>query len=274
MLHKTLLTYVFFILSIIFVNFMLVLRIPNVLGYATDIKVDELLFYTNELREKNGLNVLALNDSLSKAAAAKAVDMFKNDYWAHTSPSGKEPWDFIIGAGYDYIYAGENLAVDFSKSKDVVIAWDNSPSHRDNLLSHKYSEIGFAVVNGELQGRKTTLVVQMFGNKRSETKLATLPASTNNNRFSDVKPDIVIDDTLLQVDAISSGAVLSSSTVMNASKYISLILGLFISILISADWLYTKKSGNIRISGHTVFHVLLLLFAVFCIWYTSIGLVL
>ena len=278
MFHKTLLTYVFFIISILFINFVLVLKIPGVLGYATDIKINDLLLYTNELREKNGLNDLTLNDALSKAAQAKANDMFKNDYWAHTSPSGKEPWDFIIGVGYDYIYAGENLAVDFSKSNDVVVAWDNSPSHRDNLLSPKYREIGFAVLDGELQGRKTTLVVQMFGNKRSTTQLATLPPATNGSRDIDKVPDAdsvaTITTETATVLAPVLGTVLSSSTVMNASRYIALILGLFISIFMSIDWFYVKKDGAFRISGHTFFHILILLLTVFCIWYTNIGLVL
>ena len=91
MLHKTLVTYVFFILSILFINFILVLKVPDILGYATDVKVSDLLFYTNSLREKKGLDNLSLNETLSKAAKAKANDMFKDDYWAHTSPSGKEP---------------------------------------------------------------------------------------------------------------------------------------------------------------------------------------
>ena len=61
---------------------------------------------------------------------------------------------FIEQEGYQYIYAGENLAVDFSESSEVIEAWFDSPSHRENLLSHNYSEIGFAVINGELKGRK------------------------------------------------------------------------------------------------------------------------
>ena len=279
MFHKTLVTYVFFILSIIFINFVLVLKVPDILGYATDVKVNDLLFYTNDLREKKGLADLTLNETLSKAANAKANDMFKEDYWAHTSPSGKEPWDFIIGTGYDYIYAGENLAVDFSKSKDVVVAWNNSPSHRDNLLSPKYNEIGFAVVNGELQGRKTTLVVQMFGYQRGKAQLATTPPATSKTRdvkSANTQAAVPIPEVKEVPEAIPAviGSVLSSATVMSASKYIALALGLFISIFMSIDWLYVKRTGIIKISGHTFFHILLLLFAVAGIWYTNIGLVL
>src|SRR3989344_1420150 len=270
MLHKTLVTYVFFILSILFINFILVLKVPDILGYATDVKVSDLLFYTNSLREKKGLDNLSLNETLSKAAKAKANDMFKDDYWAHTSPSGKEPWDFITGAGYDYIYAGENLAVDFSKSEDVVDAWNDSPSHRDNLLSAKYNEIGFAVLDGELQGRKTTLIVQMFGYEREQNRLANLPSAVKVEKSLPIE----IPAPIVEIPAPVSGSVLSTTTVMNASRYIALILGIFLTAFISIDWFYVKRTGIITISGNTFFHVLLLLLAILGIWYTNIGLVL
>lgn len=47
----------------------------------------------------------------------------------------------------------------------VVKAWMNSPTHRENLLSSRYQDIGIAVIDGSLGGRETTLVVQMFGTK-------------------------------------------------------------------------------------------------------------
>jgi uncharacterized protein YkwD len=72
------------------------------------------------------------------------------------SPDGTEPWDFILGEKYDYIYAGENLAKNFSTFDDVVEAWYNSPSHKENLLNKNYTEMGFAIVNGELNGYETT----------------------------------------------------------------------------------------------------------------------
>jgi uncharacterized protein YkwD len=138
---------------------------PDVLGYATNIQVQELLADTNAKRALSGLAPLTLNQQLSVAAANKASDMFTKDYWAHVAPDGKTPWDFIVGVGYRYTVAGENLAKNFQDSNGVVEAWMASPSHRDNLLKPNYKEVGFAVVNGKLQGEETTLVVQMFGTK-------------------------------------------------------------------------------------------------------------
>jgi hypothetical protein len=138
-------------------------HLGNILGYASDISVSEVIRLTNQERAKSGLTQLQINSELSNAAAGKARDMFEKQYWSHTSPSGTEPWDFITGAGYSYRVAGENLARDFSNTSSMVQAWMTSPTHRDNIMHPRYQEIGIAVVNGSLDGVETTLVVQMFG---------------------------------------------------------------------------------------------------------------
>src|SRR5450830_1198614 len=111
---------------------------PSVLGYATDINVQQLLAGTNAKRQEAGLGPLTFNSTLSVAAANKAADMFAKNYWAHNSPTGSTPWDFITGAGYHYTVAGENLAKNFSNSQGVVDAWMASPSHRANVLKAGY----------------------------------------------------------------------------------------------------------------------------------------
>jgi hypothetical protein len=136
---------------------------PEILGVSYAITQQELLDATNQARAAQGLAPLALNESLVQAANGKAHHMIANNYWAHFAPDGTSPWTFIRGSGYTYVFAGENLAKGFTTSGPIVDAWLNSPSHRENLLSEKYKEIGFAVVEGNLEGEETVLVVQMFG---------------------------------------------------------------------------------------------------------------
>src|SRR3989338_2025054 len=116
---------------------------PDVLGYATDIHVEQLLSGTNQKRQEQGLSPLNLNSELSAAAAAKAVDMFAKNYWAHNNPEGKTPWDFIVSSGYRYTVAGENLAKNFGNSGGGVDAWMASPTPRDNLLKESYRDVWF-----------------------------------------------------------------------------------------------------------------------------------
>lgn len=136
---------------------------PRVLGYSSDITVDKVLTQTNQLRGQGSLGALQYSDRLSQAAIAKGQDMFANQYWAHTSPTGREPWDFIRAVGYGYRVAGENLARDFDTTDTMMQAWMASPTHRENIMHPRYQEIGIAVIDGTLNGVETTLVVQMFG---------------------------------------------------------------------------------------------------------------
>ena len=155
---------------------------PQVLGYASSISPEEIVQLTNQQRQQRGLGKLKTNSALTQAAIAKAQDMFAKDYWSHVSPTGDQPWKFIRQAGYYYTYAGENLARDFDTSSQVVAAWMNSPGHRKNILNPNYLEIGVAVMDGTLQGKQTTLVVQMFGQRRvavaSNTQSASQPTPT------------------------------------------------------------------------------------------------
>lgn len=137
---------------------------PQVLGYATDISVSDVFKFSNEQRTANGLAPYKLNSQLNAAAYAKAQDMFAKDYWAHYAPDGSTtPWMFIKNAGYTYVKAGENLAMNFNSSSGVVTGWMNSPGHRANVLSTDFVDVGYAAVNGILEGEETTLVVAMYG---------------------------------------------------------------------------------------------------------------
>lgn len=122
-----------------------------------------LVDLANDDRADNRLDGLTINPVLTEAAQLKANDMAAKGYFAHTSPEGVDPWHWFDEVGYEYSYAGENLAVDFNDSSAVNTAWMNSPTHRANLLDQHYTEIGIATAEGFYQGRPTTFVVQAFG---------------------------------------------------------------------------------------------------------------
>lgn len=135
----------------------------EVLGRVSNISATDLLADTNVERAKSSLPALKVNDELSSAAFMKAKDMFANNYWAHTSPSGVTPWKWVGDAGYNYDVAGENLAKNYPTAQATVDAWMNSTTHRANILNTKYQDVGLAVVDGILDGRDTTLVVAYYG---------------------------------------------------------------------------------------------------------------
>ncbi|MBI3887705.1 hypothetical protein HY310_01405 [Candidatus Microgenomates bacterium] len=237
---------------------------PGILGYASNISVGDLLRYTNDRRLANGQGTVVLNDTLSKAAGAKAADMFANQYWAHTSPQGKDPWSFINAAGYKYLFAGENLARDFGDSKSVVDAWMNSPSHRDNLLNSRYQDVGFAVMNGKYGNYETTLVVQMFGAKSVNEPTVEAPIIKQEEKQAPV-----VAAPTEEKRSTPSGVVLNTDTNIPGSKMkvdifavtrnISIgLIGMLLAVLV-VDSALVYKRKVVRISGHNFAHLVFLL---------------
>jgi uncharacterized protein YkwD len=131
-------------------------------NYLAAVLPAEVVELTNKERSYNSVEELARHPLLEMAAQAKAEDMAREGYFSHTGPDGKEPWAWIEEEGYLYASAGENLAVRFNESADVVRAWMESPGHRANIVKAGYTEIGVGVAEGVYQGAPATFVVQYF----------------------------------------------------------------------------------------------------------------
>jgi len=123
----------------------------------------EIFDIENQERLENDLKPLELNEQLSDAAQKKADDMASRGYFAHSSPEGIPFWYWILRLGYDFMYAGENLAVRFETSQGVVNAWMNSPTHEANILNTNFKDTGIGIATGEYKGEVTEYVIQLFG---------------------------------------------------------------------------------------------------------------
>ena len=157
-------------ICLVVLNFVVIFwQNQEVLGEKTDIIGANLLSETNSARAKQNLPNLKENLQLNVAAENKARDMLTENYWAHDSPTGNTPWKFISEAGYEYALAGENLARGFTSTEDIMKAWLASPSHRANILEKKYTEVGFAVVTGQMDDKETILVVAEYGRPANNT---------------------------------------------------------------------------------------------------------
>jgi len=146
---------------------------------ASDITVDVVLKLVNNARKTANVAILKKNDMLQKAAEEKAQDMIDNDYFAHVSPQDKSPWNWIQQNNYDYRYAGENLAIDFTNAEDEQKAWMDSPTHQKNILNENYDETGVAIKRGTIDGHEAIVVVQMFG-KQMQADIASSDVSKNS----------------------------------------------------------------------------------------------
>lgn len=155
---------------------------------------------TNQERDTAALQTLQRNRALDEAAQLKAEHMAEKEYFAHHSPDGVSPWYWFAVANYNFAHAGENLAIHFTDSDQVVEAWMDSPTHRANIMNNDYSEIGVGTAAGEYNGYKTVYVVQLFG-----TPVAA-PAVAGVETAADSEPDDVdvVTESLLVAQTLEN----------------------------------------------------------------------
>lgn len=285
------------LLSQLFLSTLLLVR-PDVLGFASQISPERIVELTNQERAKAGVGPVKLNSLLNESAQRKAGDMFAFDYWAHNSPSGRDPWSFFKEVGYKYLFAGENLARDFSSPDAVVAAWMASPTHRDNLLNPKYQEIGISVVDGTIGGSQTTLVVQHFGAVSASPAQV---ASTNNAPKATTVPQKqagfapTITPTTIPVPAFNQEKTLPPSNGnLNApavlakangtekklinpfsfSKDLYLLVLIFLIGFVVIDGISAYRKGVLRLSGRNFAHFMFLGMAIVIVLLSGQGVIL
>ncbi|GAA5041831.1 uncharacterized protein YkwD [Thermocatellispora tengchongensis] len=104
---------------------------------------NEVVRLTNAERAKAGCKALVHDAKLHTAALNHSKDMAANNYFSHTSRSGKTFDQRIKEAGFAPIRAlGENIAYGYRTPAEVVKGWMNSSGHRANILNCSYTHIG------------------------------------------------------------------------------------------------------------------------------------
>ena len=245
----------------------------GVLGYASDITVQQVLEQTNQERINSGLSPLDLSDQLSDAARRKAADMFTFDYWAHNNPqNGTQPWYFFDAVGYKYSFAGENLARDFATTTPMVQAWIDSKTHKDNLLSTKYHDTGIAVINGRLKGIDTTLVVQLFGTRQNQAAIPQVSTANTGSENSENSAGQIAGKSEIQKAENSEIPALRQSDLssfpsfpknyalhfspLDISKSVALSTLFLIALVIAIDSVIIWRRKTRRLAGRNWAHLL------------------
>jgi uncharacterized protein YkwD len=111
----------------------------------------------NHVRLAHSDQPLQSQSNLVRAARAHSRDMIEHNYFAHGVF-----WKRLESFGVRGRDLAENLAWDSTTDNAVgtlMHAWLESPDHRANLLSNKYSEIGVGVDIGAFHGYPSALMV-------------------------------------------------------------------------------------------------------------------
>ena len=119
----------------------------------------EILTLTNAERQKEGLNPLKWDNTLSLLALMHCEDMIRRNFFDHVNPDGEDPFDRMAKFSIGYWAAGENIAVGQQSPKEAITDWMNSAGHRENILNPKFKSLGVAVLHGGAYG---TYLVQEF----------------------------------------------------------------------------------------------------------------
>ena len=97
----------------------------------------EVLQLVNKERAKVGAAPLKFAKDLAASAYVRAKELPIK--FSHTRPDGSKCFTAMPQIGH---VIGENLAGGQTSPKQVVQAWMDSKTHRDNILSKKFKEIG------------------------------------------------------------------------------------------------------------------------------------
>ncbi|QQS21255.1 MAG: hypothetical protein IPL87_01865 [Candidatus Moraniibacteriota bacterium] len=220
-------------------------------SFAAPFSKEEVLRFVNEDRRAAGLPEFQENEKLSFAAERKASDMLRGQYFAHTSPQGTTPWYFFDEAGYDYRFAGENLAISFSDAKSQEEAWMASSSHRDNILSEKFRDTGIAVREGTFHGKPTLLTVTFFGTSLEEGEFSSHLETASSKTEVSLVPSSPERRTQFVLDIFRSEAGSGAFSIENSRSYIlSRAILIFLALLQgSAAFLLFRFSRSFGKSG-------------------------
>ncbi len=108
---------------------------------------------TNAVREKEGLAPLEFDERLARAAATRSNDMAEQDYFAHQGPDGGDVQRAVRRTGWipseRSWLLGENIGwapEGRATPADLMRSWLDSPTHRANILSQHFTQIGVGAV--------------------------------------------------------------------------------------------------------------------------------
>jgi len=149
----------------------------------------------NQFRAQNSVPLLRRVVPLDAAAQTYANLMAATGHYSHTGPDGSSPADRMATAGYAWTLWGENIAFGQDTPNEVMAAWINSPSHRDNMLNGNFRDVGIGAARA---ADGTIYWVQDFG-----ASSQTYPLSQDMTLPGDTTPPVI---TAVRVSGVTSSA--------------------------------------------------------------------
>jgi len=135
-------------------------------GFPSEPNHIQVFRLINEYRVENGLNPVKYSFRLQDSADLYALAMHDGRFFAHIDPSGADPFDRALEAGYCGPYVGENIAYGrnrLNSPAQVMQAFKDSPVHNENLLDARWDYVGVGYLRVTRLGVVESWWVQEFG---------------------------------------------------------------------------------------------------------------
>jgi len=100
----------------------------------------------NNYRKRRGLDPVAEDPRLMRAAAAHAQDLASSGKLSHTGSDRSDPSVRARRAGYVFSNVGENVSGGRASLTEVIQSWVDSPEHRENLEMKPASHFGLCLL--------------------------------------------------------------------------------------------------------------------------------
>jgi uncharacterized protein YkwD len=148
------------VISVAFIVFAMAFGMVQIRAYYQNkaFKAEVIFKEINLVREKNKLPPLSEDQELNKVAMSRALDMKAKNYFGHQGPNGVSWIDSFKEQGYNYTYAGENLARGYNNEKELVANWMASQTHKENILFENFDKAGIAIV----ESKEGNIIVNSF----------------------------------------------------------------------------------------------------------------
>lgn len=125
-------------------------------------EIGAVLDAINSIRVREGLHVLIHEEPASLAATLHARELAGRNLLSHRDLNGSRVATRYRLSGGTGTMAGENLGAGDSV-ESILLAWMESPSHRDNLLNPKWYSAGIGKIRTE---KRRVILTAIFSNSR------------------------------------------------------------------------------------------------------------
>jgi uncharacterized protein YkwD len=109
---------------------------------AADPAIQEFVQLVNAKRRSMGCPELIWDDRVAAIASAHSADMDSRNFFSHTNPEGRDPFDRLQMTNVAFFAAAENIAFGPKTGHEVYETWLDSPGHRRNMLDCRFTRHG------------------------------------------------------------------------------------------------------------------------------------